>query len=225
MSSSVSKSTVSPTCASAEDMVRFSLSLTGVSSSSTNPFFDVKSVCVDCAWTGAGCCVVEAAGVWDATLLAASALDSDRKASHKHRGTFMSDPPATKKFRMLGNPGGTAIILSAGTMFNPNLFRLSNKKKERERAPQKLATDHRPLTTASVLRHLRIHALRPGSYPAREIVHLGETRLLQERDCFRAAPAHLAMHNDFAARIQFMHATRQVVQRNQMSADVADLVF
>src|SRR5580700_10358249 len=39
-------------------------------------------------------------------------------ASNTDGYIFMSDPPATKKFRMLGNPGGTAIILSAGTMFN-----------------------------------------------------------------------------------------------------------
>ena len=41
---------MSPTWASAEDMVRLSRNLTGVSSSRTNPLLEVKSVCV--GWDG-----------------------------------------------------------------------------------------------------------------------------------------------------------------------------
>src|SRR5580658_912351 len=77
----------------------------------------------------------------------------------------------------------------------------------------------------SVLRHIRIHALRPRRNPARQIVNFGEAGLLQESYCLGAAAAHLAVDYDFAAGIQFVNAIGQVVQRNQMSANVADLIF
>src|SRR5258708_11133283 len=86
MSSSTSKSILSPTCASAEDMVLFSLSLTGVSSSSTNPFRDVKSVCVGCDWTVCSpddCVVlgVEVSTVW-------ARADSDTNATARDKYIF-----------------------------------------------------------------------------------------------------------------------------------------
>src|SRR5712672_3643393 len=88
MSSSTSKSILSPTCASAEDIVLFSLSLTGVSSSSTNPFRDVKSVCVGCDWTvgsGDDCVVLEEA-VCAAAVRAKA--DSDTNATDRDKYIF-----------------------------------------------------------------------------------------------------------------------------------------
>src|SRR5208282_4816930 len=40
-----------------------------------------------------------------------------------------------------------------------------------------------------VLRYLRVYAVGPGGDPAGEVVYFGEPRLLQERDCLRAAAA------------------------------------
>src|SRR5258708_33374921 len=80
-------------------------------------------------------------------------------------------------------------------------------------------------TSSSVLRHLGIHPLGPGVDSAGKVVHLLKASLLQELDGFCATPAHFAMDDDFPARIQFVHAPGQIVQRNQMSAEVADLIF
>ncbi len=44
-------------------------------------------------------------------------------------------------------------------------------------------------------------------------------------DGLRAASAHFAVDDDLAAGVEFVHALGQIVQRNQMSAEVADLVF
>src|SRR5579862_7344893 len=77
----------------------------------------------------------------------------------------------------------------------------------------------------SVLRHLRIHALRPRSNPARKIVNLAKSSLLQEGDGLRATPAHFAVDHNFAARIEFVDALRKIVEGNQMSAEIADLIF
>src|SRR5580704_6153020 len=85
----------------------------------------------------------------------------------------------------------------------------------------KLRTENCP----SVLRYFRIDAIRPCRDSSGKIVHFAKAGLLQERDGFRATAAHLAMHDDLAARIEFVHALRQIVQRNQISADIADLIL
>src|ERR1700729_4579329 len=85
----------------------------------------------------------------------------------------------------------------------------------------KLRTENCP----SVLRYFRIHAIRPCRDSSGKIVHFAKAGLLQEGDGFRATAAHLAMHDDLAARVELIHALRQIVQRNQISADIADLIF
>ncbi len=81
-------------------------------------------------------------------------------------------------------------------------------------------TDNWSLRTTSVLRNFRIHAVGPGCNPSSKVVHFSESGLLQEGDGFRAASAHFAVDNDLAAGIQFAHTLRQIVQRNEISADV-----
>ena len=56
-------------------------------------------------------------------------------------------------------------------------------------------------------------------------MHLLKSRLLKEGHGLSAAPTHLAVHHDLAARVEFVHPLRQIVQRNQVSANIADLVF
>jgi hypothetical protein len=59
----------------------------------------------------------------------------------------------------------------------------------------------------SVLRHLGVHALGPRVNSPGEIVDFRESRLAQEINRFGAAPAHLAVGDDLAAGVEFVHAT------------------
>jgi hypothetical protein len=71
-------------------------------------------------------------------------------------------------------------------------------------AERSLKTGKWPLATGnclSVLRHLRIHTLRPSGNPAGKIVNFAKSRLLQERDRLGAASAHFAVDDDFAAGV------------------------
>src|SRR5271166_3561975 len=77
----------------------------------------------------------------------------------------------------------------------------------------------------SVLRQLGVDALGPSVDAAYQVVHVGEALLLEEVDGLGAAAAHLAVDNDLARSIEFADALRQVFQRDEMSAEVADLVF
>src|SRR5260370_41371703 len=79
--------------------------------------------------------------------------------------------------------------------------------------------------TPSVLRHLRIDALRPSRNPARQITNFGEAGLLQERNCFRAASAHLAMGHDVAARGEFAPLLWKIAERNEIPVQGSCLVF
>src|SRR5215469_14388023 len=79
--------------------------------------------------------------------------------------------------------------------------------------------------TGSVLWDFRVHAIRPRRDSASEVVDLGESGLLQKRDGLGTAAAHLAVDDDFAAGVEFVHALRQIVERDQVSADIANLIF
>jgi hypothetical protein len=59
---------------------------------------------------------------------------------------------------------------------------------------------------ASVLRHLRIDAIRPGENSTRQVVDLLEPSLPQEVDCLGAARPGAAMGDDLAAGIEFAQA-------------------
>jgi hypothetical protein len=60
------------------------------------------------------------------------------------------------------------------------------------------------------------YSIRPGVNSAREAAHVGESGPAQNLHRFC---------NDLATGIEFLHALRQLGQRNQLSADVGDLVF
>src|ERR1035438_3016305 len=76
-----------------------------------------------------------------------------------------------------------------------------------------------------VLRKRRVDLIGPSQNAARQVGGTAESRLAQKLYCLSAATTHLAMHYDLAAGIQLTNPFGQVVQRDQMSADVADLVF
>ena len=70
-----------------------------------------------------------------------------------------------------------------------------------------------------ILGNARIDLLAPGIDTACKILHL-ETGLLQELGGLLTASARLAMHHNILRAIQLTHALRQVVQRNQMAANI-----
>src|ERR1700694_1852645 len=83
------------------------------------------------------------------------------------------------------------------------------KKKE---APKRLPsfferTMRSRLKKPSILRHLRVHALGPRVDSPGEIVDFRESRLAQEINRLGAAPSHLAVGDDLAAGVEFVHAT------------------
>jgi hypothetical protein len=77
----------------------------------------------------------------------------------------------------------------------------------------------------SILRHLRIYPICPGENASCKVVHLPETCLAQKGDGFAAAHAGAAMGHDLAAGIEFVDTLWQIAQGDEVSADVADLVF
>src|ERR1700691_5755259 len=77
----------------------------------------------------------------------------------------------------------------------------------------------------SIFAHLAVDTIRPGVDAAAQIAHFPESILLQQFDCLHAARTHLADGNDFLASVKLVEALRQLRQRNQMSANVGDLVF
>src|SRR3954454_22445650 len=80
-------------------------------------------------------------------------------------------------------------------------------------------------SVASVLRHAGIDAISPGQNSARQVVDLLESRLAQEIHRLGATHARPAMSDDFLAGIKLVHPIRQFAERNQMSADVADVIL
>src|SRR5229473_5781054 len=87
------------------------------------------------------------------------------------------------------------------------------------------AADKSVRPTRSILWHFRIYAVGPGQDPAGQVVNFLESGLAEEVHRFGAAHAGAAMGHDLLAGVQFVHPFGQVAERNQMSADVADLIF
>src|ERR1700735_5288830 len=77
----------------------------------------------------------------------------------------------------------------------------------------------------SVLRHLRIDALRPRGNSTSEVVYVSEAGLLEQSYGFGASSAHLAMGYNLALGVELVQAVGQIIERNKMSAEVADLIF
>src|SRR5580658_1180395 len=77
----------------------------------------------------------------------------------------------------------------------------------------------------SVLWHRRIHFIGPGENTTFQARYLSEARASEEFHGLRRTLSALAMRDDLARAVEFMHALRQLAQRDQMSVDVADLIF
>ena len=76
-----------------------------------------------------------------------------------------------------------------------------------------------------IFRHCRINQVRPGQDPSGQIVDLLESSLPQEVYGFRAADSAAAVGHDFFAGVEFVHAVGEIAERDEVSPDVADLVF
>src|SRR5208283_799831 len=70
-----------------------------------------------------------------------------------------------------------------------------------------------------------VHPIRPGVNATGEAAHVGEPSLAENLHCLCTARSHLAQRDDLATGIKFPHARRQLVQGNQLPADVGDLEF
>ena len=81
------------------------------------------------------------------------------------------------------------------------------------------------LRVGSVLGNLGVDSLRPGIDAAGQVVDLCEPRLAEEVSSLGAASAHLAVDDDLPAGVELADPLWQVIQRDQVAANVADLVL
>src|SRR5438876_8141461 len=93
------------------------------------------------------------------------------------------------------------------------------------RAPEELVPLSYIIAARLIFRHGWIDLIGPGQNAAGEVVNLAEPGLLQEIDSFSGAFAAAAMRHDFARRVEFVHAARQLAERNQFTLEIANLVF
>src|SRR6266849_6030165 len=72
---------------------------------------------------------------------------------------------------------------------------------------------------------LTFNLVRPSQNAALQVPNLAEPGLAQEIDGLCRALTAAAMRDDLARAIELVHAPRQIPQRNQMAAQVTNLVF
>src|SRR6266849_8163206 len=77
----------------------------------------------------------------------------------------------------------------------------------------------------SVFRQRGVHFIRPGEDAALEVPDLAEAGLAQELDGLGRALSAAAVRDDFARAVELVRASRQLSQRDQMAAEVADLIL
>src|SRR5262249_2478107 len=77
----------------------------------------------------------------------------------------------------------------------------------------------------SVFWHRWVDFVGPGENSAFEVVNFAEAGFLEEIDGLGRALAAAAMGHDFAGRIEFMHAARQLAEWDQLPLQIADLIF
>jgi len=70
-----------------------------------------------------------------------------------------------------------------------------------------------------------IHFRGPGENPAVQIMDFSETCFAQEVHRLRRTLAAAAVGNDFVGGIEFVHAPWKFPQRDEMSIQIANLVF
>src|SRR4029077_12728712 len=78
---------------------------------------------------------------------------------------------------------------------------------------------------ALILGHFWIDTVCPRQNTARQVLGLGEPSILQEAYRTRTAGAGTARTYQLFSGIQFMHASRKIIQRDQDAVEIAYLVF
>jgi len=73
--------------------------------------------------------------------------------------------------------------------------------------------------------NVRVDFGGPGQDAAAEIGDFAEASLAEEVDGLSGTFATLAMSDDFARGIEFVDASRKFAERNQVAAEIADLIF
>lgn len=84
---------------------------------------------------------------------------------------------------------------------------------------------HRARRLMSVLHDARVDLFAPGDNAASEIAGVRETVSAHELDGLSAPPAELAVDDDLGVWIEFGQMLRQCVQRNELAADITNLIF
>src|SRR5580692_4958800 len=77
----------------------------------------------------------------------------------------------------------------------------------------------------SVLWHLGIDLVGPGQNSACKVYDSGVAGLFEKLGNALASGARLALHDDFAVAVNLGQAIGHIVLRDQLSADLGDLVF
>src|SRR6266850_262878 len=77
----------------------------------------------------------------------------------------------------------------------------------------------------SVFWNGRINFVGPRQDSALQVKNFAKSGFAKEIHCLRGALSTPAMRHDFPGRIQFMHAPRQLAERDEMPLEIADLVF
>src|SRR5579884_2522465 len=153
-----------------------------------------------------------------------------------HSRLLLRSRPRRKVIASLEKPGKrlsalgcrrSARMLCVAVAINQILHRVANPflvatKTEMLTGRTPSAESLQPL---SVLRHSRINAVGPRQNASCEITHFLESCLPQEIDCLAAAHAGAAVRDDLAAGVELVHALGQIAKRDQISVQVADLIF
>ncbi len=77
----------------------------------------------------------------------------------------------------------------------------------------------------SVFGHAWIDFVGPGENPTFQVPDFSEAGLAEEFRGFRRTLAAAAMSDDFAGAVEFVNPPREFTERNQMTSQVAYLIF
>src|SRR6266576_733040 len=76
-----------------------------------------------------------------------------------------------------------------------------------------------------VFRHLRVDLIGPCQNSSGQVLRFAEAGLTQKFDGLGAAPSRAAVDDHVLIGVEFIHSFRQIVQRNEESVEITDLVF
>ena len=77
----------------------------------------------------------------------------------------------------------------------------------------------------SIFGDCRVHFVRPCKDTTLQVQDLAKAGALQKIYCFGGALAAAAVCHDFTRAIEFTGALREIAERNQVAAKIADLIF